>query len=171
MKAGLWQRLDQMARNLIPMCLILGLVLLSVVPTRLPYYAEVAPMLTVIGVGYWSVVRPDLIRAGVAFGIGVFEDVLTGAPLGFNALVLLCVQAAIVSQQRFFLGKSFLVWWWAFALIALAAALLKWVLFALIAGNAVHVGTVLFNYAITVLIYPAWRRLFASLEVTLAGEG
>lgn len=168
---NIWQHLNQMLCNLVPMCLILGLVLLSVVPMRLPHYAAVAPMLTVIGVGYWSTVRPDLIRPSFAFGTGVFEDFLSGTPLGFNALVLLCVRTVVVSQKRFFLGKSFLVWWWAFALVTLVAILLKWLLFALIAGTIGPPGEMLVCYFITVLVYPAFGRLFSSLEVRLAREG
>lgn len=171
MKVSVWQRLDQIFYNLIPLSLILGLVLLSVIPIRLPYYAAVAPMLTLIGVGYWSIVRPDLMRPSFAFGTGLLEDLLGGTPLGFNALVLLCVHTVVVSQQRFFLGKSFLVWWWAFALVALAAVFLKWLLFALITDTITHPREILVCYFITVLLYPAFGRLFAGLEVLLARGG
>lgn len=171
MIANSWQHLDRAARNLIPTALLLGLVLLSAVPTRLPYYTGIAPMLTVIGVSYWSITNPTSIYSSTTFGIGMFEDFLTDTSLGLNALVLLCVRTVIVSQQRFFFGKSFFVWWWAFAFIALAAVLLKWLLFVLITETIVHPGEALFSYLITVLIYPAFGRLFASLDVGLVKEG
>ena len=171
MKATLWQRLNQMACNLVPLLLILGLVVISVVPVRLPHYVDVAPMLTVIGVGYWSIVRPDLMRPSFAFGCGVFADLLSGTLLGVNAFVLLCVHAMLASQRRFFLGKSFLVWWWAFALVALAAVSLKWLLFAAAVDAIIPLDRVLFSYVITVLIYPLWGRLFSRLEVVLVREG
>ncbi len=127
-------------------------------------------MWTVIGVGYWSIVRPDLIRPSFSFFTGVFEDLLCGAPLGLNALVLLCVHTAAASQKRFFLYKSFLFWWFIFAFIALFAIFFKWFLFSLIADTVTRLREILLSYCLTVLIYPAFGRLFASLEVLLAKD-
>lgn len=127
-------------------------------------------MWTVIGVGYWSIVRPDLIRPTFAFVTGVFEDLLGGAPLGLNALVLLCVHTAGASQKRLFLRKSFFFWWFLFSFIALFAILFKCFLFALLADTVTRLREILLSYCLTVLIYPAFGRLFASLEVLLAKE-
>ncbi|VBB69092.1 Rod shape-determining protein MreD [invertebrate metagenome] len=156
--------------TLTPPLLILGLVLLSVIPVKRPLYIEASPMLTIIGVVYWSIVRPDLIRPSFAFATGVFEDLLSGTPLGLNALVLLCVHAAVSVYKRLCMSMPFFFWWCIFALIALVAILLKWFLFSLLADTINRLGDILFSYCITVLIYPVFGRLFASLEVLLAKE-
>lgn len=149
-----------MLHSLIPAFFLIVLTLLSVVPTRLPYYAGVAPMLTVVGVSCWSITKPTLLKPIITFFIGIFEDLLTGAFLGFNTLVLLCVYAIALTKRRFFLGKSFIGIWWFFSYLALVATLLKWCLFALLTGTIVYSGEILFSYLITVLIYPVFGLLF-----------
>lgn len=171
MKPSLWQRLDQIARNLVPILVILALVLITVVPLGLPAYAPIGPMLPVIGITYWAIVRPDIVRPTVAFAIGLVEDILVGTPLGLNALVLLAVHAVVVAQQRFFLGKPFHVWWWAFCVVAAAAALIKWGVFVVLTGAVVDPKVVLVGYLVTVALYPLLGRLFARLELALAKEG
>lgn len=170
MKPTLWQRMDQIARNLLPVFLTLSLVLVAAVPTRLPGYAAIAPMLTLMGVCYWSIARPDLMRPMVAFGIGVFQDILLGTPLGVDALVLLTAQGILVSQQRFFFGKPFFDWWWAFGLVAAGAVILKWILVAVFYGKVVEPTPVLFSYLLTVLSYPILGWIFARVEVALIRE-
>lgn len=171
MTPALWLRLDRIARNLLPVALCLVLVLLSMVPLRVPGYAEVAPMLTVIGVCYWSIARPDLLRPVMAFGIGVFEDILVGTPLGINAMVLLAVHGMLAIQQRFFFGKPFSIWWWALGVVAAVASLLKWLLFVAAAGEMVAPLMVVLSYILTVMLYPALSWVFARVEMALAREG
>ncbi|MBF0561371.1 MAG: rod shape-determining protein MreD [Alphaproteobacteria bacterium] len=163
--------MDQLARNLLPVLLTLALVLVSAVPTRLPGFSAIAPMLTLIGVCYWSIARPDLMRPVVALGIGIFQDVLLGTPLGVDALVLVVAQGVLVSQQRFFFGKPFFVWWWAFGLIAAGAVILKWVLVAALYGRVVEPAPVVFSYLVTVSLYPGLGWLFARVESALIKEG
>lgn len=82
MRPTLWQRMDVMARHMVPFALVLLLILLAATPTHLPGMVRVGPMLSLIGVYYWSVYRPDLFRYGSAFTLGLFEDVLTGCAAG-----------------------------------------------------------------------------------------
>ncbi|MFN3075777.1 MAG: rod shape-determining protein MreD [Alphaproteobacteria bacterium] len=171
MKPALWQKLDQIARNLVPAVLTLALVLIAALPTHLPGYASIAPMLTLMGVCYWTIARPDLMSPYLAFGVGVFQGILFGTPLGVDALVLLAAQAVLGSQQRFFFGKSFYVWWWAFGLVAAGAVLLKWVLVAALFGKVVASTAIFFSYLLTVLLYPVLGWLFAQVEVTVLKEG
>lgn len=171
MKPTFWQRMDQLARSLLPVLLVLVLVVVTVIPLHLPGYTAIAPMLPVMGVCYWSIVRPDLLRPSVAFGIGVFEDVLTGSPLGVSSLVLTVVNGVVVHQQRFFLGKPFFVWWWTFGLVAGAAALVKWLMFVMMTNKLIEPTAVFVGYLLTVLLYPVLGWVFARVEVALAKEG
>ena len=134
MRSGLWYRFEGAVRGLTPFILTLLLAMLTVVPLRIPDFAQVTPSLTVIAVYYWSIYRPDLLPLAAVFGVGLFQDALAGTPLGLTALVLISVQYAVISQRRFFHGKSFLVEWWGFMLVAPVAALASWLLAA---GRAV----------------------------------
>jgi rod shape-determining protein MreD len=85
------QRLDRLARNCWPFVLSLLLVVASVLPLQLPDFGRVAPNLAVMATFYWAIYRPDLFPAPAAFALGLWLDLLTGTPIGINALVLLLV--------------------------------------------------------------------------------
>ncbi|WP_245913465.1 rod shape-determining protein MreD [Caenispirillum bisanense] len=156
-----------MARHLVPFVLTLMLILLAATPTHLPGMVRVGPMLSLIGVYYWAVYRPDLMGYGSAFSLGLFEDILTGAPLGSGALMLLITTSIVVSQYKFFNGKSFAVTWWAFALVGLIAAGTKWLAVSLIYGLSADLQTVAVEYLLTLALYPVLGWLLARAQLYL----
>jgi len=104
MTPGPWQRMDLLARQLMPSMLTLVLVIINVVPLHIPGFSRVAPLLPLIAVYHWAAFRPRLLPAYAVFLIGLFQDILTGAPIGVNAFVFLAVYGAVLSQKRFFIG-------------------------------------------------------------------
>ncbi len=148
------QRLDLWARTAIPLLATILAVVLNVVPLRLPDYAPLAPGFVLMAVFYWTVHRPDLMRPWAVFLIGILDDILSGTPLGVNSLVLLFVHWTIVAQHRVFRGKSFVLVWLAFALVALGAKLLLTIV-AFAAGYGLLDPTVLLvQYILTLALYP-----------------
>jgi rod shape-determining protein MreD len=126
LKVSLWVRMDTWVRHLVPVGVTLLLLLLTAIPTRMPGFSGIMPLLPMMGVYYWAIFRPDLLPAWVAFLIGLLADILAGTPLGVYALVLLLVQGIAAAQRKFFLGKSFAVTWWAFGLLAGGALGMTW---------------------------------------------
>lgn len=158
------QRLDRLARNVWPFILSLLIVMVSVLPFYIPDIGRIAPNLAVMAVFYWAIYRPDLFPVVAAFALGLWQDLLVGSPLGINALVLLMVHWAVNSQRRFFLGKSFSVVWWAFAVIATGASILFWLLSAAYHATLVAPAPVAFQLLLTVGLYPFMTWLFASTQ-------
>ena len=154
-------------RHLVPFGITLILLLLTAVPTRLPDFASIAPMLPLMGVYYWAIYRPDLLPAWSAFLIGLLYDIIAGTPLGVNALVLLLVQDTAASQRRFFLAKSFLVSWWAFALLAGGATGLSWLLITLLSARAIAPSPVFFQYLMTLGLFPVLTWALARTQLAL----
>jgi rod shape-determining protein MreD len=148
------QRLDLWARTAIPLLATVAAVLLNVVPLRLPDYAPLAPGFVLMAVFYWTVHRPDLMRPWAVFLIGILDDVLSGTPLGVNSLVLLFVHWMIVTQHRVFRGKSFMLIWFAFALVAFGAKLLLAVIAFLIGYGLLDPTVLLVQYILTLALYP-----------------
>jgi rod shape-determining protein MreD len=148
------QRLDRFARNLLPAFLSVILVLLSAVPFYIPGYGPVAANWALMAVFYWAVYRPELMPNLLAFALGLFLDILVGAPPGMNALVLVLVRAVVMTQARIFRDISFPVLWCGFALVALAAALLKWALSSALNLTLLTADPVLFQAAMTVALFP-----------------
>lgn len=154
MKSSIWVKMDLWVRHLVPFLATLFLLLLTAIPFHLTAFAGIVPMLPLMGVYYWAIYRPDLLPAWLAFLIGLLYDVVGGTPLGVNALVMLLVQGIAASQRRFFLGKSFTVTWWAFALLTGGAIGLDWLLVSALVGRAIDPGAVIFEYLITLSCFP-----------------
>lgn len=164
MRSGLWYRFETMVRGLTPFIITLSLAMLSVVPLRLPDFAPVTPMLTVIAVYYWSIYRPDLLPMAAVFAVGLFQDALAGMPLGLTALVLIVVQYVTIAQRRFFHGKIFLVEWWGFMLVAPGAAFASWLLASLYFGVLVTPRPLGFQLLLSIALYPCLAWLFARAQ-------
>jgi rod shape-determining protein MreD len=148
------QRVDLWARTAVPLALTLFMVILNVVPLRLPDYSELAPSLVLMAVFYWTVHRPDLMRPWSVFLIGLLDDVLSGAPLGVNALILLFVHWAIVAQHKAFRGQPFVIVWFGFALVALGAVVLELVLAVVVGHGLLDPLALVVQYILTLAIYP-----------------
>ncbi len=164
MSTGLWYRFEGAVRGLTPFILTLALAMLTVVPLRIPDFAPVTPSLTVIAVYYWTIHRPDLLPLAAVFGVGLFQDALAGTPLGMTALVLILVQHVVISQRRFFHGKTFLVEWWGFMLIAPVAALASWLLASLYFTSLVAVRPLGFQLLLSIALYPCLALLFSRIQ-------
>lgn len=164
MIAPLFHRLDAIARNATPFVLSMLLVLGAGLPLYIPGYGAIAPDLVLPAVFYWSIYRPDLLPGAAVFAIGIFQDVLIGAPLGVNTLSLVLVHSIVVSQRRFFRGKSFAVAWWAFTIVAAGAAVLIWLLMSSLHLTIIDPLPGIFRLVMTVALYPFLTWVFARTQ-------
>lgn len=167
MKATIWQQIDVILRNMTPAVVTLCLVILGVTPLRLPEISVVAPPLVLMSVYYWSLHRTDLFPAIGVFGIGLFQDILSGSPMGLNAFILLGVHGICVSQRWVFYGKSFLVVWWGFMVIAFGALAIEWILMSIIRETLISPQPAYFKYLMTIALYPPATWLFARIHRSL----
>ena len=168
---GLLQRMDGAARNLFPLGLAVAALLLGAVPLYLPGYGAVAPNVALMVVFYWAIYRPDLFPTVLAFAIGLVQDALMGTPLGLNALVLLCMHGIVVTQRRFFQGKTFSVVWSAFFVVALAAAFFGWLLSMALAGTLIAPWPGIFAMMLTVALYPLATWVLARVHGAILPAG
>jgi rod shape-determining protein MreD len=167
----IWHRMDVWARGLTPTALTMIAVILSMMPTHIPGFSRVAPILALVSIYHWAVYRPHLLPAIAVFYVGILQDFLVGAPIGMNALVFLTVYGLILSQRRFLVGKSFLLYWFGFALVALIAALQMWLLGSIYFLTLLDINAVLSQYLVTLGLFPViawlflrWQRAFLDNE-------
>lgn len=164
MTGTLTQRMDRFARHLLPLAISVVLVILSVVPVYLPGYGQIAANLVLMAVFFWSVYRPDLMAPAPVFGIGLLLDILSGMPPGMNALILVLVRSVVVTQGRVFRGKSFLVLWWGFSLVALGASLCLWLLSMGYSFVVLDPMPGVFRWALTVALFPFFAWIFVRVQ-------
>lgn len=164
MTGTLWLQTVVGARRLTPLLTSLMFAVLGGLPLYLPGYAAVAPTLALMAVFYWTVHRPDLLPAPAVFAIGIFVDIVSGVPLGVNGLILLLVHAVVLGQRRFFHGKSFLVVWWGFSLVAAVSAMTSWLLLVALSGRLITPSPALFQLGVNLAVYPLATWLLARAQ-------
>lgn len=158
------ERVELWLRGLTPVVLTAIMVFASAIPWQLPAFAPVTPAFVVMAVFYWSIYRPDKLPYAATFLLGVFYDLLTGAPVGLTALVLLIVQSLVSAQRTFFHGKPFLVVWWGFSLVMPGAGLLSWIVGSAYLDGLLPILPVVVQVVLTVLLYPAFSVLFGRIQ-------
>ena len=80
-----------------------------------------------------------------------------------EALVLLGAYSMVASQRRFFLGKSFVVMWWGFLLVAAGALAAEWALVSVLRGAIVDPRPVAVEFVMTLAFFPfvTWLLVWA----------
>lgn len=170
MKSSLWLRLDLAVRRLAPLLLTLVLVILSQVPMQLPAAMPIAPAFAVISVYFWGLHQPDVMPAPVVFAVGLFQDILSGLPIGLNAFLLLVLYGLVVSQRRYFFGKSFGVLWWGFAMVAIVTGFLEWAMMSILSAQFLAVTPVAVEQLTTAALYPVVAYIFVLTHRSILRE-
>ncbi len=158
MKPDFWQRVDVMARRATPFGLTVMLLFVGLLPIHIPGFVRIAPLFPLMAIYHWTIFRPDVMPPFAIFVIGLLQDLLTGVPLGVSAAVYLGVYGTVLSQRHFFLGKSFLIIWIGFALVAAAAGIASWIIVSVLNLTLFEPSATLYQYLMTVSFFPllAW---------------
>src|SRR3982751_3937397 len=92
--------------GLVPLFMGLLLVLIANIPISLLGGLVPAPLLALVPVYFWCLVRPDLMTPAVALLIGMAEDVLSGGPPGIWTLAFVLTYALVARQRDRFAGLA-----------------------------------------------------------------
>ena len=87
-----------------------------------------------------------------------------GGPLGLWASVYLLVQFVMVSQRPYFLGREQRVVWIGFAMAAVVAGVITWLVMSLMSGALQPFWRLLVQMAVTIAIYPVFGIVFGQLH-------
>ena len=166
---ALVERAGQFSRSATPAIITLFLVFFSLMPLNLPGSEIIMPPLALMAVFYWSIYRPDLMPAAVAFVAGLLFDMLSGGPPGLHAFVFVVVQAVAASQRRFFLGKVFPVEWLGFCLVAMGTFLVLWGLGSLYIGAIVKGSAIAIQALLTITLYPVMTWIMIRARRAVSG--
>ena len=161
---GWLHQLDAQLRSFLPLASGLLAVLIDVQPLPSTGFESVGTFSTLCVVYFWSLYRPDLFSISTVFVIGLVYDALAGLPLGVTPLTLLLVRNVLVTQQRFFLARSFPVVWACFILLAPAALLFRWLLVSLWWGTLFPFAPVMVELLLTLALYPPASWLLGRLH-------
>ncbi len=163
----LWQRLDLIARSVLPMAITLLLVVISALPMHVPSFGTVSPVFALIAVYYWPIFRPDLMPSLAVFAAGLLQDILSDTPLGVFALVFLLVRMFIVSQRRFFVDNSFVAMWLGFMLVTAGSLATIWLIVSLFNVAFISSTAVAVQFFLTLFLFPCFAWLFSRVQRAL----
>ncbi|MCG8503659.1 MAG: rod shape-determining protein MreD [Sphingomonadales bacterium] len=160
------EALDQAVEAATPAALGLILIFAAAVPMHVGQFEFFTPKVLLIMVYYWTIHFPERLTLGTVFLLGLFEDLLLGAPLGMNALVLALVHFLLVGQLNVFIGRPFVLTWAGFLPVVLSAAVIFWLMSSMDHGAFLSPVQFLLQAMVTMALYPllGWvlGRLFRS---------
>jgi rod shape-determining protein MreD len=166
---GALPRVNSGAARLVPVLTLLVAAIATILPVRVPGYAALTPAFTLMAVYHWTIYRPDLLPPLALFVVGLAEDLLTGAPVGTGALLLLLARAAVLRFRRYFVNRAFPFVWSGFTLLAGAAMLGLWALHCAIDLTFLDLRYTVFRTVVTVAIFPVASFLFGRAQRGLMG--
>lgn len=145
---------ENAARLTVPLAFLAVLFLFSV--TALPWSVTgtVKPQLVLIALYYWSIYRPTLVPPYLCFGLGLMIDIISGLPLGMNAVILTLVQWVVRDQRQFLMAQAYMTLWAIFALVCFCALFLAWGMFGLIESGWPSITPTVISGALSVLLFP-----------------
>ncbi|MGN7614700.1 rod shape-determining protein MreD, partial [Magnetococcales bacterium HHB-1] len=124
----------------------------------LPWHAWsfLRPDLVLIGLFYWHLYRPDLCGLGTAFLLGMVTDILSGVPLGLNAITKIFVILVLNVYGSRFRNTDFIFIPFAVTLFSLfdhlMQRLLMMALFSIPFDLAIIMGRCLATFLMTPLV-------------------
>lgn len=146
---------ESFGRTGLTLLIVFVLIILSILPLGLEGYGEVRPAFVLMAVYYWAIYRPYMLSPVGTFAAGLVLDLLTGTPLGMQALVLVLVRTITMTQQKFMLAQKFGVMWACFGLVALGAGCAQWFIYSLMDWQMAGIKPVVISALLSTLLFPA----------------
>lgn len=156
---------------MLPLATTVLAAIIAILPLRVPGYAALTPAFALMAVYHWTIYRPDLLPPIGLFAVGLAQDLLAGAPVGVNALVLLLARAAVLRQRRYFINRNFAFVWSGFTLLAITAMLGAWALHCVMQLNLFGLRTTVFRTVLTVAVFPLASLALGRTQRALLGAG
>lgn len=164
---GVLAMLDRWGRLMVPGTVLLFFVLLTFAPLRMPYIADVLPLLPALAVFQFSLATPERLPGPLLLAMGVLLDLLLGgpgAPVGVSALGFVLIRAAVISNRRYLVGVPFLFQWMGFCLLILGYVFLVWIFTAIWTWTDLDVTPAFAQYIVVIVAYPLIGPLLARVR-------
>jgi rod shape-determining protein MreD len=154
---------------MVPITVGLACVFIVNIPVSLLGGAVPPPLLALVPIYFWCLVRPDLMTPAVALTIGFAEDVLSGGPPGVWTLAFVLTYALVARQRDSFAGLSGLAAVLGFAAAAAICCASAYFTIAALYAHLPLLAPVLSALAMTVLFYIPAAMVVGSIHRRLVG--
>lgn len=145
---------------------IVSTMLGSLLPGLLPIVAQapIVPPFGLLMLLAWRLLRPGFWAVWAPLPLGFFDDLASGQPVGSAMLSWTLALLAIEASERSLLWRDYLQDWLV-ASVAIAGCLFAGYVFALFAGGAAPILSIVPQMIASMLFFPAVARLCARLDV------
>jgi rod shape-determining protein MreD len=127
------------------------------------------PMLALMPVYFWCLVRPDLMPPSAAFAIGLAQDLLSGGAPGVWALSYLVCYAIVDRQRDTFAGLAGYGAILGFAAIMLVASGVAYATVSLLNARLLPTESLMLEIAVSVLFYLPALWLMNNIQRRIIG--
>jgi rod shape-determining protein MreD len=149
------------------LCGVLGVIVTNM-PLSLGGGLVPAPLLGLIPIYFWCLVRPDLMTPAVTFAIGILQDILGGGPPGIWTLGFVLAYAVVSRQRDVFAGLSGPGAVLGFATAALITCATAFIVMALL-YHMPPLGPLVGELAMTALFYIPGAYVLGAIHRHLVG--
>ena len=154
---------------LVPFLCGLFAVLISNLPLSLTNGLIPAPLLALVPMYFWCLVRPDLMTPAAVFGIGILQDIMAGGPPGVWTLSFVVTYAVIDRQRDAFAGLPGLGAVLGFATAALIACASAYFIIALYYWQIPLISPIVAELAMTAVFYVPGAYVVGLIHRRLVG--
>ncbi len=155
--------------NTLPVLLGLLGVVIANIPVSVLGGQVPAPLLALMPIYFWCLVRPDLMSPAWAFLIGVLEDILSHSPPGVWGASFIVAYALIDRQRDVFAGLSGFGAILGFATAALVACTTAYGIVTVYYWHFMPIAPIMSLLAMTVLFYVPVAAILGFVHRKLVG--
>lgn len=125
----------------------------------------VFPALDSIIIFFWTIANPNIFNQCILIILGIYYDIITGLPLGFNALIYLVFYNILLNLRKYFVYTSFYVSWIGFAVFSGCFLISKYLL-TIVYYRDFFIATYLpMQWLVLFLLYPSIHAIFNKIKV------
>jgi len=122
------------------------------------------PELDPILIFFWTIASPAILNQYVLVFFGLYQDIVTNAPFGFNGLIYLGFYFAMLNLRRFFINTSFHAFWIGFIIFSLCFVITKYIMVMIFQGNFFVPQYMLVKWLVLICIYPYAHLAFSKIR-------
>lgn len=128
------------------------------------------PWVILVPAYLWGALQPSVQASAASFALGLFQDLVSGGPLGPFALACLIAYSAAALQRDALAGQSRMAVWIGFAIATLSAAIGCWLVAWAGLGFRPGLSALFWQAVVTIAIAPLIARLLGGFERVAAHE-
>jgi rod shape-determining protein MreD len=125
----------------------------------------ITPSLDSLIIFFWTIANTKIFNQYVLIILGLYYDIITGLPLGFNSLIYLIFYYALLNLRRYFINTSFYAFWLGFSIFSGCFLISKYLLTIFYYGDFFIPRYLAMQWMVLLLIYPLTHLIFSKIRI------